>query len=164
MPKRLCPFNGSEPLVKAHIDMRHVGKEEYVKEVHHKTTKMLLDGARQARREELKSQQMQEQKKTESHRGKINIGPVFKVLKEKSGCYFCKHNDMVSRNNNSDTNKVMIDNLNTCSYCNKNICHNTCSNICTNCQFIFCPSCCEMKYGHFEDAVFCVNCLDFRME
>ena len=151
MPKRLCPFSGNDPRVKTHVDMRHVGKEDYAKEVSQKTTQMLMDGARVARKEELKI--MHEKNKNETNRGKVNIGPVFKVLKEKSGCYFCKHKDI----NHNNINPLMNP-LNSCSYCNKNICRNTCSNNCVNCGFVFCPSCIEIKYGHFEDLILCMNC------
>jgi Cd27 binding protein (Siva). len=151
MPKRLCPFSGSDPRIKTHVDMRHVGKEDYAKEVCQKTTQMLMDGARDARKEELKL--IQEKKKSESNRGKVNIGPVFKVLKEKSGCYFCKHKDI-----NDNIMHPLMNSLNSCSYCNKNICRNTCSKDCVKCGFVFCPSCIEIKYGHFEDLILCINC------
>lgn len=158
MPKRLCPFVGSDPrLMKTHVDTRHVGKEEYQKEVQQKTTKMLLDGAREARKEELRIKAEESKRKNDTNnRGKVNIGPVFKVLKEKTGCYFCKDKEI---NLNSINNPMlMLDRFTSCSYCNKNICRNTCSKQCANCGFVFCPSCCEIKYGNMDDLILCVNC------
>ena len=141
MPKRLCPFNENFPQLKMHIDMRNVGKEDYKAEVYEKTMQLMKAGAVQARKEELNRTN-----KDDLSKGKMNIGPVFKVLKEKSGCYYCR---LGSSNS-----------LTSCQYCNKNMCSNKCSKTCSFCGFLFCPSCCSMNYDVYEERVLCISCSD----
>lgn len=142
MPKRLCPFNENFSQLKTHVDMRHVGKEAYAKEVYEKTRQMMLAGAVKARKDELSKKN---NNTTDNSRGKVNIGPVFKVLKEKSGCYFCKH-------------KTSINPLISCCYCGKSICSNSCSRTCVQCGYQFCPSCCEINYDYLDEKILCVTC------
>lgn len=145
MPKRLCPFNANYPQIKTHVDVRLVGKEAYAKEVYDKTTKMLMDGARTA---QVKKDLMGFEDKAQiDSRGKKNIGPVFKVLKENSACYYCRHKK-----------NLIHSQMNSCSYCNKTMCNQNCSKGCSSCGFIFCPSCYTIAYGEYEEKVLCVNC------
>lgn len=145
MPKRLCPFGENHTQLKTHIDQRHVGKEAYQREVYEKTKQLMMAGAVKAKKEEL-NQLKENNNSLATSRGKVNIGPVFKVLKEKSGCYFCKH---------SSTSKPIV----SCYYCNKNICANVCTNVCAHCGQNYCPSCCSINYDMMEERVLCISCL-----
>ena len=46
MPKRSCPFPQNTNLMKMHIDMRHVGKEQYQQEVYGRQSVEFLAGNR----------------------------------------------------------------------------------------------------------------------
>lgn len=141
MPKRPCPFDENNTQLKTHIDQRHVGKEIYQMEVYEKTKQLMMAGALRAKKDELSIM-----KENSNCRGKINIGPVFKVLKEKSGCYFCRH-----------SNTPIV----SCSYCNKNTCTNVCGNMCAHCGQSYCPSCCSVNYDMMEERVLCIGCLNY---
>lgn len=141
MPKRLCPFNENRTQMKTKVDMWHVGKEQYAKEVYEKTLQLMLNGAKEARKKE------QEKKKEEISNGKKNIGPVFKVLKERSGCYYCP------------TKLSAMGNVTPCFHCSKTICSTTCSKMCFLCGHLFCPSCCSVNYDEIEEKVVCLYCI-----
>lgn len=151
MPKRLCPFNASYPQIKTHVDMRLVGKDVYAKEVYDKTTKMLMEGAAQVKNELKKASESKDKGQTES-RGKKNIGPVFKVLKENSACYYCRHKK-----------NLISSQMNSCSYCNKTMCSQNCSRGCGSCGLLFCPSCYTIAYEEYEERVLCVTCCNNYM-
>jgi len=142
MPKRLCPFDENRIQMKTRVDMWHVGKEQYKQEVFEKTKQMMMKGAIDARKAELKGKN----KPAEifENNGKNNIGPVYKVLKERAGCYYCR----------VKSSSVC------CAYCNKNSCLDTCSKVCYGCGYTFCTSCCSICYDFSDERVFCVSCFD----
>ena len=143
MPKRQCPFGEFNTQLKTHVDQRHVGKDVYQKEIYDKTRQLMIAGAMRAKKEE---KQLKENNNIPDSRGKVNIGPVFKVLKEKSGCYFCKHKSPTTP-------------IGSCYYCNKNICINVCTKSCSHCGQNYCPSCCQVNYDMYEDRVLCASCI-----
>jgi len=124
-----------------HIDMRHVGKEQYQQEVYEKTKNMLMKGSIEAS----KSQSFHSPDPSDA-RGKKIVGPAFGKKSVPNKCTACGQ-------------ILMQSHLQNCEFCEKKICLG-CKRICSSCEKTFCHVCSVINYDLRDEREFCLNCND----